>query len=176
VYWKRWDNPARLKDIVDGTLSLIQTVFKRDQISLEVDVSENLPKIKCRSQQIQQVIMNLVTNARDSLNEKYPDHDENKKIIISSNLFKKERKDWIRITVEDHGTGIDADIKERLFDPFFTTKPRDVGTGLGLSISYGIVKDHHGELSVESEPGRYTKFYMDLPVDNGWELEKDAKG
>ena len=136
MYWKRWDNPARLKDIVDGALSLIQTVFKRDQISLEIDVPEDLPKIKCRSQQIQQVIMNLITNARDSLNEKYPDHDENKKIIVSSNLFKKERKDWIRITV----------------------------------------KDHHGELSVESEPGRYTKFHMDLPVDNGWDLEKDAKG
>ncbi|MBW2669221.1 MAG: PocR ligand-binding domain-containing protein [Deltaproteobacteria bacterium] len=167
---------AILKDIIDNTMSLIQTVFKRDQISLEVDVSEDLPKIKCRSQQIQQVIMNLMTNARDALNEKYSGYDENKKIVISSSLFKKNGKRWIRTTVEDHGVGIEPDIKERIFDPFYTTKDRTVGTGLGLSISYSIVKDHHGELRVESEPGQYTKFHMDLPVDNGWNLEKDIKG
>jgi PAS domain S-box-containing protein len=172
---KQTHSPARLIDIIDDTMSLIQTVFKRDQISLEIDVPEDLPKIRCRSQQIQQVIMNLATNARDALNEKYSGYDENKKIIIFSNLFKKEGKDWIRTTVEDHGAGIDADIKERLFDPFFTTKQREIGTGLGLSISYGIVKGHHGDLSMESEPGQYTKFHIDLPVDNSWELEKDSK-
>jgi signal transduction histidine kinase len=69
--------------------------------------------------------------------------------------------------VEDHGKGINPDVKERMFEPFYTTKDRAVGTGLGLSISYGIVKDHHGELSVDSEPGQYTRFHMDLPVDNG---------
>jgi len=158
---------AGLKDIIDNTMSLIQTVLKRDQITLEVDVPENLTRIKCHSQQIQQVIMNLVTNARDALNEKYPNYDENKKIIVSSNLFRKEGKDWIRTTVEDRGIGIDPGIKEKIFDPFYTTKDRAVGTGLGLSISYGIVKDHHGELSVECEPGQYTKFHMDLPGDNG---------
>jgi hypothetical protein len=84
--------PAKLKDIVDDTMSLIQTVFKRDQISLEVNVPEDLPKIKCRSQQVQQVIMNLVTNARDALNEKYPEYDENKKIVIFASLLKKEKK------------------------------------------------------------------------------------
>ncbi|MBW1724644.1 MAG: HAMP domain-containing histidine kinase [Deltaproteobacteria bacterium] len=158
--------PAKLKDIVDDTMSLIQTVFKRDQISLEVNVPEDLPKIKCRSQQLQQVIMNLATNARDALNEKYPEYDENKKIVIFASLFKKGKKDWIRITVEDHGAGIDADVQARIFDLFYTTKPREVGTGLGLSISYGIVNDHHGELTFESETGQYTKFHMDLPVDN----------
>jgi len=59
---------------------------------------------------------------------------------------------------------------ERIFDPFFTTKPRDEGTGLGLSISHGIVKDHHGELYFESEPGEYTKAILILPVDNGWSV------
>jgi PAS domain S-box-containing protein len=169
-------SPAWLKDIVGNTMSLIQAVLKQDQISLEVDIPEDLPEIKCRSQQIQQVIMNLMTNARDALNEKYSGYDENKKIAISSSLFKKNGKRWIRTTVEDHGVGIEPDIKERIFDPFYTTKDRTVGTGLGLSISYSIVKDHHGELRVESEPGQYTKFHMDLPVDNGWNLEKDIKG
>jgi nitrogen-specific signal transduction histidine kinase/ligand-binding sensor protein len=169
---KESHSPAKIKDIVNDTMSLIQAVFRKDQISLVVDVSEDFPKIKCRSQQIQQVIMNLFTNARDALNEKYSEYDENKVIKITSSLFEKEERRWIRTTVEDHGGGIEPDIKERMFDPFYTTKGRTVGTGLGLSISYSIVKDHHGELSVESEPGQYTKFHMDLPLDNGWDLEK----
>jgi signal transduction histidine kinase len=73
--------------------------------------------------------------------------------------------------VEDLGIGIAPEVKERMFDPFYTTKDRTDGVGLGLSISYGIVKEHHGELSVESEIGQYTKFHMDLPEDNGWNLE-----
>ena len=172
---KETHSPARLKDIIDNTMSLIQTVFKRDQILLKVDVAEDLPKILCRSQQIRQVIMNLAINARDALNERYPGYDEKKLIKITSNLFKKEGKRWIRTTVEDHGVGISSDIKKRIFDPFFTTKDRTVGTGLGLSISYSIVKEHHGELSFESNPGEYTRFHMDLPVDNGWDLEKNGR-
>ncbi len=168
---KEAHSPARLKDIVDNTMSLIQTVFKRDQINLEIDISEDLPKIKCRSQQIQQVIMNIVANARDALNQKYAGYDENKKIRISSSLFVNEGRRWIRTTIKDTGSGISPEAMERMFDPFFTTKPRENGTGLGLSISYGIVKDHHGELSVESKSGQYTRFHVDLPVDNGWDIE-----
>ena len=62
----------------------------------------------------------------------------------------------------------------RVFDPFFTTKPKDKGTGLGLSISYGIVKEHGGELSFESQPGAGTRFHVDLKVDNGWSLAQRA--
>jgi len=163
---KESHSPARIKDIVDAAMSLIRTLILRNQISLEMDIPEDLPKVRCRSQQIQQVIMNLVTNAKDALNEKYSGYDENKKIVIYSSVFKKDERRWIRVTVEDHGPGIDADIKERLFDPFFTTKPKETGTGLGLSISYGIVKDHRGELTFESKVGEYTKFHVDLPVDS----------
>jgi signal transduction histidine kinase len=161
-------SPARPTDIVERTLSLIRTVMRHDQITLQVSVPEELPDLKCRSQQIQQVLMNLMTNARDALNERYPGHDPDKMIIVASSLFEKAGSRWIRLSVEDHGTGITPEVRERIFDPFFTTKPRDKGTGLGLSISHGIVKDHHGELTVESEPGRYTRVHVDLPVDNGW--------
>ena len=135
-----------------------------------MDIGEELPYIKCRSQQIEQIIINLLTNARDALNERYPDYDEDKIIKISANPMKKNGEEWIRITVEDHGAGIPNDVAERIFDPFFTTKPRDTGTGLGLSISYGLIKEHKGELSVESEPGKYTRFHIDLMVNNGWEI------
>ncbi len=167
---KQSHSPARLTDIVEGTLSLIRTVIRHDQITLRVDVAGNLPELKCRSQQLQQVLMNLMTNARDALNARYPGHDADKVLHVTAGEFAKEGRCWIRVTVEDHGTGITPAVRERMFDPFYTTKPRDQGTGLGLAISHGIVKEHHGELTVESEPGHFTRMHLDLPVDNEWSV------
>ena len=144
--------------------------MRHDQIDLQVDIPEDLPKFKCRSQQIQQVLMNLMTNARDALNARYPDYSPQKQLRVSARLLEKDGRRYIRTTVEDFGTGIEPEIRDRIFDPFFTTKPKETGTGLGLSISYGIVRNHRGELILESEPGQYTRFHMDLPVDNGWTL------
>jgi PAS domain S-box-containing protein len=172
---KQSHSPARIADIVKGVTTLIQTIIRKDMIALEVDVPEDLPKLKCRNQQIQQVIMNLTTNARDALNQRYKEYDENKIIRINSSLFEREGRRWIRTTVEDHGSGIPAEVRERMFDPFYTTKDRSHGTGLGLSISHGIVQAHHGELTVKSEPGKFTRFHIDLPVDNGWEIEEKGE-
>ncbi|MHB9008249.1 MAG: PAS domain S-box protein [Limisphaerales bacterium] len=158
-------SPARMVDIIEATLSLIRTVIRRDQISIEVDVPPDLPELRCRSQQIQQVLMNLMTNARDALNERYAGHDPDKILRVEARLIEIEGRQHIRVTVEDHGAGISPAVRQRMFDPFFTTKPRDQGTGLGLSISHGIVKDHRGTLSVESEPGRFTRLHLDLPVE-----------
>jgi len=160
-------SPADIHDIIGATLSLIQTVMPRDQITLELDVPENMPRIKCRSQQIQQVLMNLLTNARDALDEKHPACDPDKIIRVTAQVFEKAGKAWIRTTVEDHGTGISREVQEKMFDPFFTTKLPGKGTGLGLAISHEIVKEHGGELHCESEPGQWTRFHLDLPVDNG---------
>lgn len=167
---KQSHSPAYMADIVEAVLSLVRTVIRHDQITLAVNVPPDLPPLKCRSQQIQQVIMNLVTNARDALNERYPGHDPNKVLNLEARLLQKAGRRWIRITVEDHGTGIPQEVRGRIFDPFFTTKGRNQGTGLGLSISHGIVKEHHGEWTVESEPGQFTRMLIELPVDNGWEL------
>ncbi len=168
---KESHSPANIKDIVDGTISLVQTIIRHDQIALKVGVAEELPKIKCRSQQIQQVLMNLLTNSRDALNERYPEYDENKILTITVRPFEKEGKKWIRTTVEDHGRGIPLEIQDRLFDPFFSTKDKTKGTGLGLSISYGIVQEHNGLLYFESAPEQCTRFFLELPVDNHWALE-----
>lgn len=167
---KQSHSPALMSDLVNSTISLVQTIIRRDQITLEVDVPEDLPTIKCRSQHIRQVLMNLMTNARDALNERYDGYSANKIIRISTRLEDHEGRRWLRTTVEDHGIGIEKDVAERIFDPFFTTKARERGTGLGLSISHGIVTDHHGRLSVESSPGNYTRFYLDLPIENGGSL------
>lgn len=153
-----------MSDLVGSTLTLTRSVFMRDQIILEVEIPEDLPRVKCRGQQIQQVLMNLLTNARDALNDKYEGYNENKIIRITSKVISQAGKKWLRTTVEDRGTGIPEELWEHLFDPFFTSKRPDRGTGLGLSISHTIVKDHDGEISVESEVGEWTRFHVDLPV------------
>ncbi|MEA3238736.1 MAG: PAS domain-containing protein, partial [Candidatus Bipolaricaulota bacterium] len=168
---KQSHSPARLEDIINASLNLVGAALRKDQITIEKDIPDDLPQVRCRSQQIEQVIINLLTNARDSLNQRYKGYHENKLVRIIVQSFEKDDVEWIRTTIEDHGAGIAEDVIEHIFDPFFTTKPRDEGTGLGLSVSYGIIKDHHGELTVESEPGKYTRFHLDLRVDNGWSLE-----
>ncbi len=156
--------PEHLHSIVENTLSLIRAIMIRDKITLEVSVAPELPQVLCRSSEIQQVIMNLVTNARDALNERYESRAEAKHIVVSAHMLFEEDKQWVRLTVEDFGNGIPKTILERVFDPFFTTKPCSEGTGLGLSVSHGIVQEHGGRLKVESEPGQFTRFHLDLPV------------
>lgn len=173
---KQTHSLAQVNDIVNDTLSLIRTIISKDKIALEVALAPGLPCIKCRSQQIQQVLMNLITNARDALNARYRNDEEDKKIYLFSSMFSKENRQWVRIVVEDHGMGIPDEVKDKMFDPFFTTKSRDKGTGLGLSISHGIVSDHHGALYFESEWGQGARAVLELPVDNGWELMAGAEG
>lgn len=162
---KQTFSKVKIKDVFDQTSSLISSIIKHDQIDLQISIPDNLPDIMCRYQQIQQVIINLLTNARDSLNKKYPDYNENKKINIICSSIKKNKKPFIRITIIDHGNGIPKAVQEKIFDPFFTTKGRSEGTGLGLAISYGIIEDHKGDITFETKEGEYTKFYVDLPLD-----------
>lgn len=156
---------ARLTDIVNVVLSLSGKSIAKAHIDLTVDVPEDLPKVRCRSERIQQVLMNLIINALHALEERYPGADPNKKLFIRGAVVSLFGRRHMRLTVEDYGTGIDPTHIDRLFDPFFTTKGRDKGTGLGLSVSDGIVKEHGGTLSVESEFGNFTRFHVDLPLD-----------
>lgn len=163
-------SPAHIEDILNDTLSLVRNLIRRDSIAIDVEIAPDLPAFRCRSQQIQQVVMNLLINARDALNEKYPEAHPDKRVMIKVWLDQRHAGRWLMLQVEDWGVGISPEVQERIFEPFFTTKPADRGTGLGLAISYGIVRDHHGLLACYSEPGDYTRFVMELPVDNGWEL------
>ncbi len=150
--------------LIEGVLSLCSVLIKRNSISIELDIEKDLPQVKCRSQQIQQVLLNLLTNAKDALIIKYPIDDYNKKILISAHQHVAAEKKVVRITVEDNGSGIPIEAQKHIFEPFFTTKNRSDGTGLGLAISYSIMKDHGGFLSFETEEGQYTKFHIDLPL------------
>jgi signal transduction histidine kinase len=156
--------PVEFKDILERTLSLVNMVFKKDNIKIITDIKDDLPKVKCNPQEIQQVLLNLITNSRDALNKKYAGEDGNKTVTISMDKMNKDGGDYLEVVVEDFGMGIDPEILDRLFDPFFTTKGPGEGTGLGLSISYGIIEEHGGALWVESEKGKYTRFHIELPL------------
>jgi signal transduction histidine kinase len=118
--------------------------------------------VLCRKRQIEQVLLNLLTNARFALNERFPGYHHDKLLKIESLVVEEVGKTWVRTIVEDHGSGIPLEAQDRIFDPFFTTKRAGLGSGLGLSVCQGIVEDHKGRLWVESNAGA-TRFYLDLP-------------
>ena len=153
-----------LGPVIEDTLPLIRSALKKDGIELVLAVPSGLPPVRCNRQQIQRVLMNLLSNARDALNSRHPTQCPEKIIRISVHRTSLREQDALRLTVEDHGNGIDPAVADRLFDPFFTTKGPGMGTGLGLAISHGIARDHQGNLSVESRPGEFTRFHLDLPI------------
>ncbi len=160
-------SPAALSDIIKTTVSLVKPLMKKDQTVLNLDLEKNLPFVRVRSRQIMQVLMNLLANAREALNDEYGKvHDDNKIIKVKAARIKKDGRDFVRVSVSDHGPGVDESIVGRIFDPFFSSKPRDKAGGLGLSVSHGIVKDHGGDLSYERNPEGLTCFHMDLPLDH----------
>ena len=156
-------SPARIEDIINRTLSLIKPIYRKDNIQLTVDIEPDIPMFDCRSQQLQQVLMNLLTNARDAINEHYTMDEDSKHIVVSARKVEHHHRMYCVMSVKDNGIGIQDDVKEKMFQPFFSTKSKDKGTGLGLSISYGIVNDHDGFIEVINEENN-TRFDVYLPL------------
>ena len=154
------------KDIIDATLSLVGKVFQKDNIDLQAEVEPDLPMISCNRQQMMQVLMNLLTNARDALNQRFKELHPEKKVILRARQLQEGERKIVRIEVEDRGVGMTPQLMERIFDPFFTTKSRANGTGLGLSISHGIMREHEGRLTCTSQPGRGSIFSMELNAES----------
>ncbi|UCF94936.1 MAG: hypothetical protein JSW39_12550 [Desulfobacterales bacterium] len=157
---------VHVKDILSDTLSLVNQQIGKDGIKLSVDMPDGLPRIKAHSQEIQQVFLNILSNARYALNQKFPTSSEDKIIAIQGQRIENEGRRYVRTTFYDSGSGIPRNILDKISNPFFSTKPRGDGTGLGLSISHGIIKSHGGRLLFESAEGVYTKAMVDLPVDD----------
>ncbi len=122
-----------------------------------------LPRIACAPSQINQVLLNLFTNAAQAMDA--PGRIQVKSWADDSNIC---------ISVQDNGRGMPPEVMQRIFDPFYTTKPVGQGTGLGLSISYKIIRDHGGNIRVASEPGRGTRFLISLPRSQAVELKRSA--
>lgn len=149
--------PTSLNDVVDDTLLLIENQLKSwASIRVVTDLAPDLPTLYCDRNQITQLLINLLTNARDAM-------PRGGTVTIRTRLAEDGQS--LRLSVSDTGIGIPDSIRSRLFDPFFTTKPPGEGTGLGLSIVAGIVQAHQGEITVDSSVGNGTTFTVTLPRD-----------
>lgn len=144
-----------LHDLIHDVVEVVANKFKVERVGLETRLAPDLPKVQADPDKIRQVFMNILMNGRQSI--------EGAGTITIATSFDKHRG-LISIRFTDTGSGIPQEIIHKIFDPFFTTKPTGMGTGLGLAVSYGIVKDHDGEIRVESNPGQGSAFIVELPV------------
>ncbi|MBI4849908.1 MAG: PAS domain-containing protein [Nitrospirae bacterium] len=152
-----------LHEIFSDTLSLTSAQIRKDGIHLKVSIPKFI-KIPVHLQQIQQVFLNIISNSRYALNQKYPGTHENKILDIHCEKILKNNTPYVRIVFNDRGSGIPSNIIDKVINPFFSTKPNRMGTGLGLSISHGIISEHGGKLMINSIEGEYTKIIIDLPI------------
>lgn len=149
---------VQLNTVVTEVLSILKRQFELDNIRFDLQLSEEKLEVLGHNNRLQQVLFNLVTNARDAINDK--GEEEGRRIGIRT---------WgdvgkVCVEVEDSGAGIPADVLDKVFEPFFTTKEAGQGMGLGLAISYGIVKDYGGAMNIESNAPNGTRFIIELPA------------
>ena len=149
--------PTGVNQVLDDTLELRGYELRVRGIEVTRDYDEQIPETMADAHQLQQVFLNLVTNAEQAM-EKSP--RESQRLIVRT----RRTGAVIRIEVEDTGPGIPPNLLERIFNPFFTTKPTGSGTGLGLSISLGIVREHEGRIWAENAPQGGARFIVEVPI------------
>jgi PAS domain S-box-containing protein len=153
-----------LKEILADCISLVKHQLGKEGIIAAIEVPDDLPALHGNPQQLQQVFLNALSNARYALNQRFPGLDPRKRIEIKSQAISFGDKTIIRTTVTDYGCGIAPDAIDHIFDSMFSTKPAGQGTGLGLSISRDLIQAHHGFIHVESRLGDHTTLTVDLPA------------
>jgi hypothetical protein len=146
--------PLDLNATIEDTILLARSQIEKAGVIVRMTLALTLAPIRGNANELSQVVLNLLTNARDAM----PDGGE----VRIETVADDRDPGWISLIVADTGHGMDAETLARIFDPFYTTKP--TGTGLGLSIAYGIVRDHGGTITAESSPGQGTRFIIRLPV------------
>lgn len=154
--------------IIEKTLELRRYQLRVNDIEVVRELEHDLPRTMLDFHHIQQVLLNLINNAQHAITA-VPDRAGELRVRTL------RTGGWIRIEVADNGIGMKADIKDKIFDPFFTTKSEGEGTGLGLSISYGIVREHGGRISVESQEGEGSTFVIELPIVREHEAHRDPR-
>ncbi|HUI42454.1 MAG TPA: ATP-binding protein [Terriglobia bacterium] len=142
-----------LNKVVQETLSLVEPMLKAAKVELNLQLASELPSVWGNPGKLQQVFMNLLVNARDAM----PKGGE-------LTLVTEREDSVVRVEVCDTGIGIPPDHLTKIFDPFFTTKSKSRGTGLGLAVSYGIIREHSGNVQVESRPGHGSTFRLEFPA------------
>ncbi|UNU23406.1 hybrid sensor histidine kinase/response regulator [Microcoleus vaginatus] len=157
---------------IKSSLLILHNRFQARAARPEIQVIEeysNLPLVECYAGELNQVFINIISNAIDALNEYNKQRSLDDilagPLAITIRTFLLEDKSRVVIQIRDNGPGITADVKDRIFEPFFTTKPVGEGTGLGLYISYQIVLEKHGgALKCFSEVGQGTEFWIEIPI------------
>ena len=147
--------PVSLHQVIERALSLMQEQLRLREIEVELNLGAAPAVVTGNPIQLEQVLINLLTNARDALSE-----SPRKLISIACEV----REAVVALTFSDTGPGIPEGLERRIFDPFFTTKEVGKGTGLGLSITYGIIKEHGGTITVANRPGQGAMFLIQLPL------------
>ena len=147
---------VKLRRLIEQVLEVSAADLRLARVTVETEIAGDVPDIWADDHQLQQVLLNLVTNAKQAM----ADFVGDRRLRLTIRAFDPDR---VSIVVEDSGPGIAPDLIGAIFDPFVTTKGVR-GTGLGLSISYGIVREHGGHISVDSRPGSGARFTVDLPV------------
>ena len=160
-----------LNQVIEGCFLMIGEQLRNRDIQVKTLLDSNLPTIQGDANQIEQVLLNLITNAKDAItnrmvNEKKQNegHYQKKGVITIQTRICPNNDRWVEALVIDNGSGIDAGIKDKIFDPFFTTKDTGKGTGIGLSISYGIIKTHGGEIQLKNTNSEGTTMQVRLPI------------
>ena len=147
--------------ILENTLDLLDQQIQKQSVRVVKDVTDNLPLVNGNPDQLQQVFLNLILNAIQSM-------PEGGRLCLSASMkrisregFEEDRRQYAEVCVEDTGVGMEKEVIQQIFDPFFTTK--ETGTGLGLMVTQGIVQDHEGWIEVKSEVGKGSVFKVYLP-------------
>ncbi|MFT5700093.1 MAG: two-component system NtrC family sensor kinase [Desulforhopalus sp.] len=151
-------------DILSDSLTLTNSQMRKDNIIVTLVVSKNIPLVYAQSQEIQQVFINIINNARYALMEKYPGYHKDKQLKLTISHVQDDIISYVRISFVDHGVGIPENILDKVKSPFFSTKSEEKSTGLGLSISQKIVANHNGRLTINSSYVQFTRVDVDLPA------------
>jgi signal transduction histidine kinase len=152
---------VRLADVVQTSIALFGRQLEKDNVRVEIDVPRDLPMVHADASRLRQVVVNMISNAHHALRKK---ESGERLFRIAGRVVEHAGGRTLRLEFYDNGHGIRREDVGKVFDPFFTTRRDGGGTGLGLSISFGIIRDHGGHITVESEPGQYTRFTVELPA------------
>ena len=153
---------AQVNELIESTLIVLRSNLK-DVATVRYTLADNLPLVTCQPGRLNQVFMNIITNAAQSMEGLEREFEDNE-VYIQTALTESIGQSWIEVRIKDSGVGMPEGVKSQIFDPFFTTKPVGEGTGLGLSIVMGILRDHNAEVEVESEEGLGSEFIIRFPL------------
>ena len=155
---------VKMNKIIEDSLALTKHQFRYDAIDVAISFPDIVPSVNVNVQEMQHVFLNILSNAKYALNQRYPGQHVKKRIEIKGEITVSNEQQHLKVMCTDFGTGIHPNILTRVFEPFFSTKPEGVGTGLGLSICRSIVEDNNGTLEIESILDDHTSLIMELPV------------